>query len=73
MKLKTAALIASIGSGLSLLLQTINFIRFNILERSDYYTIENDIYSIIYILCSASLFVFLIVFYQKQNSKSWKD
>lgn len=73
MKLKTATLIASIGSGLSLLLQIINFVRYDILERSEYNTIANDIYSIFYLLCSASMFVFLIVFYQKQKNKSWKN
>lgn len=73
MKLKSATLIASIGSGLSLLLQIINFMRYNIVERNEYYTIENDIYSIFYLLCNVSLLVFLIVFYQKQNNKSWKD
>lgn len=47
--------------------------RYNIVERNEYHTIENDIYSIFYLLCNASLLVFLVVFYQKQNNRSWKD
>lgn len=73
MKLKTATLLAAIGAGLASLQQFYFFIRYNLVERSDYHSIDGDINSIIYILVYVSLFVFLIVFYQKQNNKSWKD
>lgn len=73
MKLKTATLLAAIGTGLASLQQLYFFIRYNFVERSDYHSLEGDINSIIYILVYVSLFVFLIVFYQKQNNKSWKD
>ncbi|WP_195534043.1 hypothetical protein [Bacteroides finegoldii] len=73
MKLKTATLLAAIGMGIASLQQLYYFIRFNIMDRSDYRTIEGDINSILTLFFYVSLFIFFIVFYQKQNSKSWKD
>lgn len=72
MKLKTATLLGAIGTGMALLQQLYFFFRFNIIDRSEYSTIEGDINSIINFLISTSLFIFLIVFYQKQNNKPWK-
>lgn len=73
MKLKTAALLACIGFGISVLPGVINLIRYHILERNEYLTLENDIYSVLYLLGNVSLLVFLIVFYKNQDNKSWKD
>lgn len=73
MKLKTATLLGAIGTGMASLQQLYFFFRFNIIDRSEYNTIEGDINSIISFLIYTFLFVFLIVFYQKQNNKLWKD
>lgn len=73
MKLKTATLIATIATGLASLRQLYFLLRYNIMERSEYNSLEGDINSIVYLLIYVSLFIFFIVFYQKQNSKSWKD
>lgn len=73
MKLKTAALLAAIGTGLASLHQLYFFIRFNLIERSDYNTIEIDINAVLHILAYVFLSIFFIVYYQKQNNKSWKD
>lgn len=73
MKLKTAALLAAIGTGVVSLHQLYFFIRFNLIERSDYNTIEIDINAVLHILAYVFLFIFFIVYYQKQNNKSWKD
>lgn len=73
MKLKTATLLAAIGMGIASLQQLYYFIRFNIMDRSDYRTIEGDINSILTLFFYVSLLIFFIVFYQKQNNKSWKD
>lgn len=73
MKLKTATLLAAIGTGLASLQQLYFLIQFSIIDRGDYRTTVDDINSIIRLFIYVSLFVFLIVFYQKQNTKSWKD
>lgn len=73
MKLKTATLLAAIGTGLASLQQLYFLIQISIIDRGDYRTTVDDINSIIRLFIYVSLFVFLIVFYQKQNTKSWKD
>lgn len=73
MKLKTATLLGAIGTGLAFLLQLYYFIWYNIIERDTYNSIIGDISSITSLLFYSFLFIFLIVFYQKQNNKSWKD
>lgn len=73
MKLKTATLLACIGTGITVLLQLYSFIKLNLIERSEYNSLEYDLHSILYLVSSIFLFIFFIVFYQKQSNKSWKD
>lgn len=73
MKLKTATLLACITTGIALLMQTYALVRYHIIERGEYTYLENDIYAIIYLILWLSLFIFFITYYQKQNTKSWKD
>lgn len=73
MKLKTAALLACIGTGLEAVLQIYLFVSFYIIERSEYATLKGGAYDLIHTLADISLFIFFIVFYNKQNNKSWKD
>lgn len=73
MKLKTATLLAAIGVGIASLKQLYFFMRYNIIERNEYNSIEGDINSLAFLMVYILLFIFFIVFYQKQNNKSWKD
>lgn len=73
MKLKTASLLACIGSGIIVMMRTYYFLRYAVVERTEYNTIEGDIHAIIEITAYIFIFVFFIIYYNKQNSKSWKD
>lgn len=73
MKLKTATLLAGIGTGLEAALQIYFFVSFYIIERGEYATFQGGAYSFIEVLIKISLFIFFVVFYNKQNNKSWKD
>lgn len=73
MKLKTAALLACIGTGITVLSQLYSFIAINVIGRSEYNSLEGDFYSISYLVSSIFLFIFFITYYSKQSNKSWKD
>ena len=73
MKLKTAALLACIGTGITLLMQIYAIAKYCIINRNEYMTLENDINFAINFIGNLSLLVFFIVYYNKQNTKSWKD
>lgn len=73
MKLKTATLLACIGTGINLLMRIYNFVRLHLLLRGEYASLESDIYSIFYIICDLLILIFFITYYNKQNTKSWKD
>lgn len=73
MKLKTASLLACIGSAITVMMRTYYFLRYAVVERTEYNTIEGDIHAITEIIAYIFIFVFFIIYYTKQNSKSWKD
>lgn len=73
MKLKTAALLGVIGSGISVIIQIINFVKYHIIDLGGFYDIEMILMSLAYMLSNILILIFLIVFYNKQNNKSWKD
>lgn len=70
--MKTAFLLGSIGSGISLLLKVYNLIEY-ILNGSDYITPGHYLYASANIVAYALLTACFIIAYQKQNSRSWKD
>lgn len=73
MKLKTATLLACIGSSIALLMRVYNIVNYHIIDRREYMTLENDIPIIIYLICDLFILIFFITYYNKQNTKSWKD
>lgn len=73
MTLKTASLLACIGSSITIIMQAYSFIRFNLIERTEYHRIEGDIFSIISLISNIFLLIFFLTYYNKQNNTTWKD
>lgn len=67
MKLKSTILFACTAVGLSVLLGIYTFVKGRIIERAEYMTFESDLYNLIPILSVISIFVFLVVLYNKQK------
>lgn len=70
-KLRVATLLACIGTGGFLLANVYQYIKYGIVDRSDYWTIEQDFWSIFHSLCWIFILIFLITFYKNQ-SKIWE-
>lgn len=73
MNLKTAILLGAIGSGLNLLLNLTSYIKFNVIERSEYITFESDFLAFGYLIGNLLIFVFLVGFYTNESKKVEKN